>query len=99
MEWGFVDTQLEVMKVFLYKRWISNDRAINEVLWIKKCGLLGEKILEQIFLWFKYRIGQGAYNVVEETALIAWEGRRAEVDVRPPSVTEGFIKNQLLLIM
>ena len=39
-------------------------------------------------------IGQGAYICGEETALIASiEGRRAEVDVRPPfPVTEGLYK-------
>ena len=45
--------------------------------------------------------GAGAYICGEETALIASiEGRRAEVDVRPPfPVTEGLYKNQLSLTM
>ena len=66
--------------------------CINE---LKKAGLLGENILGTGFSFDIYIcIGQGAYNCGEETALIASiEGRRAEVDVRPPfPVTEGLYK-------
>jgi len=66
--------------------------SINE---LKKAGLLGENILGTGFSFDIYIcIGQGAYICGEETALIASiEGRRAEVDVRPPfPVTEGLYK-------
>jgi NADH-quinone oxidoreductase subunit F len=66
--------------------------CINE---LKKAGLLGENILGTGFSFEIYIcIGQGAYICGEETALIASiEGRRAEVDVRPPfPVTEGLYK-------
>lgn len=66
--------------------------SINE---LKKVGLLGENILGTGFSFDIYIcIGQGAYICGEETALIASiEGRRAEVDVRPPfPVTEGLYK-------
>jgi len=66
--------------------------CINE---LKKTGLLGENILGTGFSFDIYIcIGQGAYICGEETALIASiEGRRAEVDVRPPfPVTEGLYK-------
>jgi len=66
--------------------------SINE---LKKAGLLGEKILGTNFSFeLNICIGQGAYICGEETALIASiEGRRAEVDVRPPfPVTEGLYK-------
>jgi NADH-quinone oxidoreductase subunit F len=66
--------------------------CINE---LKKTGLLGEDILGTGFSFDIYIcIGQGAYICGEETALIASiEGRRAEVDVRPPfPVTEGLYK-------
>ena len=66
--------------------------SINE---LKKLGLLGEKILGTDFSFdLGICIGQGAYICGEETALIASiEGRRAEVDVRPPfPVTEGLYK-------
>ena len=62
---------------------------------LKKEGLLGEKILGTDFSFdLGICIGQGAYICGEETALIASiEGRRAEVDVRPPfPVTEGLYK-------
>ena len=62
---------------------------------LKKAGLLGENILGTGFSFDIYIcIGQGAYICGEETALIASiEGRRAEVDVRPPfPVTEGLYK-------
>ena len=53
---------------------------------LKKEGLLGENILGTNFSFdLNICIGQGAYICGEETALIASiEGRRAEVDVRPP---------------
>jgi NADH-quinone oxidoreductase subunit F len=66
--------------------------SINE---LKKAGLLGKNILGTDFSFDIYIcIGQGAYICGEETALIASiEGRRAEVDVRPPfPVTEGLYK-------
>ncbi len=62
---------------------------------LKELGLLGEKILGTDFSFdLNICIGQGAYICGEETALIASiEGRRAEVDVRPPfPVTEGLYK-------
>ena len=66
--------------------------CINE---LKKSDLLGENILGTNFSFdLNICIGQGAYICGEETALIASiEGRRAEVDVRPPfPVTEGLYK-------
>jgi NADH-quinone oxidoreductase subunit F len=62
---------------------------------LKQEGLLGENILGTNFSFdLNICIGQGAYICGEETALIASiEGRRAEVDVRPPfPVTEGLYK-------
>jgi NADH-quinone oxidoreductase subunit F len=62
---------------------------------LKQYGLLGENILGTNFSFdLNICIGQGAYICGEETALIASiEGRRAEVDVRPPfPVTEGLYK-------
>ncbi len=62
---------------------------------LKEAGLLGENILGSGFSFnLNICIGQGAYICGEETALIASiEGRRAEVDVRPPfPVTEGLYK-------
>jgi len=62
---------------------------------LKSAKLLGENILETNFSFnLNICIGQGAYICGEETALIASiEGRRAEVDVRPPfPVTEGLYK-------
>ena len=56
---------------------------------------MGENILGTNFSFdLGICIGQGAYICGEETALIASiEGRRAEVDVRPPfPVTEGLYK-------
>jgi len=60
--------------------------TINE---LKKLNLLGKNILGTDFSYDLYIcIGQGAYICGEETALIASiEGRRAEVDVRPPFPT------------
>lgn len=66
--------------------------AINK---LKKLNLLGKNILGTNFSYDLYIcIGQGAYICGEETALIASiEGRRAEVDVRPPFPTvEGLYK-------
>ena len=66
--------------------------TINE---LKKLNLLGKNILGIDFSYDLYIcIGQGAYICGEETALIASiEGRRAEVDVRPPFPTvEGLYK-------
>ena len=62
---------------------------------LKEAGLLGKNILGTSFSFdLNICIGQGAYICGEETALIASiEGRRAEVDVRPPfPVTEGLYK-------
>ena len=62
---------------------------------LKETGLLGKNILDTDFSFdLNICIGQGAYICGEETALIASiEGRRAEVDVRPPfPVTEGLYK-------
>ncbi len=62
---------------------------------LKEAGLLGKNILGSGFSFdLNICIGQGAYICGEETALIASiEGRRAEVDVRPPfPVTEGLYK-------
>ena len=70
--------------------------AINgSINLLKSKKLLGEKILGTDFSFdLNICIGQGAYICGEETALIASiEGRRAEVDVRPPfPVTEGLYK-------
>jgi len=66
--------------------------AINE---LKKTNLLGKNILGTKFSCdMTICIGQGAYICGEESALIASiEGRRAEVDVRPPfPVVEGLYK-------
>ena len=66
--------------------------TINE---LKKLNLLGKNILGTNFSCdLTICIGQGAYICGEETALIASiEGRRAEVDVRPPFPTvEGLYK-------
>ena len=62
---------------------------------LKSSKLLGKNILGTNFSFdLNICIGQGAYICGEETALIASiEGRRAEVDVRPPfPVTEGLYK-------
>ncbi len=70
----------------------SINASIND---LKKLNLLGENILGTKFSFdLNICIGQGAYICGEETALIASiEGRRAEVDVRPPfPVTEGLYK-------
>ena len=66
--------------------------AINE---LKKSNILGKNILGTNFSCdMTICIGQGAYICGEESALIASiEGRRAEVDVRPPfPVVEGLYK-------
>jgi len=66
--------------------------TINE---LKKLNLLGKNILGSEISHDLYICnGQGAYICGEETALIASiEGRRAEVDVRPPFPTvEGLYK-------
>ena len=62
---------------------------------LRELGLLGENILGSGFDFDMNVVeGQGAYICGEETALIASiEGRRAEVDVRPPfPVVEGLYK-------
>lgn len=67
----------------------------NTIDKLKSNGLLGENILDSNFNFNLYiSIGQGAYICGEETALLASiEGRRAEVDIRPPFPTvEGLFK-------
>jgi len=70
---------------------ITNDTLAK----LRELGLLGENILGTGFDFDMNVVeGQGAYICGEETALIASiEGRRAEVDVRPPfPVVEGLYK-------
>jgi NADH:ubiquinone oxidoreductase, NADH-binding (51 kD) subunit len=72
---------------------ITNDALAK----LRELGLLGDNILGTGFDFDMNVVeGQGAYICGEETALIASiEGRRAEVDVRPPfPVVEGLYKNQ-----
>jgi NADH-quinone oxidoreductase subunit F len=68
------------------------DRAIQA---LRNARLIGKNILDNnVDFEFKIIKGAGAYICGEETALIASiEGRRAEVDVRPPFPTvEGLYK-------
>ena len=68
------------------------NQALNK---LRDLGLLGKSILGTNFDFDMNVVeGQGAYICGEETALIASiEGRRAEVDVRPPFPTvEGLYK-------
>lgn len=70
---------------------ITNDALAK----LRELGLLGNNILGTGFDFDMNVVeGQGAYICGEETALIASiEGRRAEVDVRPPfPVVEGLYK-------
>ena len=70
---------------------ITNDSLAK----LRELGLLGDNILGAGFDFDMNVVeGQGAYICGEETALIASiEGRRAEVDVRPPfPVVEGLYK-------
>ncbi len=70
---------------------ITNDSLLR----LRELGLLGNNILGTGFDFDMNVVeGQGAYICGEETALIASiEGRRAEVDVRPPfPVVEGLYK-------
>ena len=70
---------------------ITNDSLAE----LRELGLLGDNILGTGFEFDMNVVeGQGAYICGEETALIASiEGRRAEVDVRPPfPVVEGLYK-------
>ena len=70
---------------------ITNDTLAK----LRELGLLGNNILGTGFEFDMNVVeGQGAYICGEETALIASiEGRRAEVDVRPPfPVVEGLYK-------
>lgn len=71
-------------------------RIVHEAIKLLRAQhLLGKKILGSDFDFdFKVIKGAGAYICGEETALIASiEGRRAEVDVRPPFPTvEGLYK-------
>lgn len=83
---------------FLYIRgeYPESIEATNKCLEkLRELGLLGKNILDSNFEFDMSVIeGQGAYICGEETALIASiEGRRAEVDVRPPFPTvEGLFK-------
>ena len=83
---------------FLYIRgeYPESIRATNKALGkLRELSLLGEDILGSGFEFDMSVVeGQGAYICGEETALIASiEGRRAEVDVRPPFPTvEGLYK-------
>jgi len=73
------------------------DTAISN---LKNKKLVGDNILGSGFSFnFKIIKGAGAYICGEETALIASiEGRRAEVDVRPPFPTvEGLYKKPTIL--
>lgn len=73
------------------------DDAIKQ---LQKQKLIGENILESGCAFnFKVIKGAGAYICGEETALIASiEGRRAEVDVRPPFPTvEGLYKKPTIV--
>lgn len=73
------------------------DRTIKALADAK---LIGQNILDSGFDFeFKMIKGAGAYICGEETALIASiEGRRAEVDVRPPFPTvEGLYKKPTIL--
>jgi len=67
----------------------------NQIDLLVQANLLGNNILDSgIDFDLQVVVGQGAYICGEETALIASiEGRRAEVDVRPPFPTvEGLYK-------
>ena len=83
---------------FLYIRgeYPESIKATDDALVkLRELGLLGEDILGSSFDFDMSVVeGQGAYICGEETALIASiEGRRAEVDVRPPFPTvEGLFK-------
>jgi len=83
---------------FIYIRgeYPESIRVIQQLIdSLTKENLLGENILGSQFSFnIEVVIGQGAYICGEETALIASiEGRRAEVDVRPPFPTvEGLYK-------
>ena len=83
---------------FLYIRgeYPESIQANNDALTkLRELGLLGKDILGSGFDFDMSVVeGQGAYICGEETALIASiEGRRAEVDVRPPFPTvEGLYK-------
>ncbi|MCS5591240.1 MAG: formate dehydrogenase [Gammaproteobacteria bacterium] len=83
---------------FLYIRgeYPESIKATDDALAkLRKLGLLGDNILGTGFDFDMGVVeGQGAYICGEETALIASiEGRRAEVDVRPPFPTvEGLYK-------
>lgn len=85
-------------KGFIYVRgeYPESVSIISEMIAeLKKNNLLGENILGSDFSFeLELVVGQGAYICGEETALIASiEGRRAEVDVRPPFPTvEGLYK-------
>ncbi len=83
---------------FLYIRgeYPESIKATDDALAkLRELGLLGDNILGTGFNFDMSVVeGQGAYICGEETALIASiEGRRAEVDVRPPFPTvEGLYK-------
>jgi len=67
---------------------------------LRELGFLGKNILDSDFEFDMSVVeGQGAYICGEETALISSiEGRRAEVDVRPPFPTvEGLFKKPTVI--
>ncbi len=82
--------------VYIRGEYPESIKANNDALAkLRELGLLGENILDSGFDFDMSVVeGQGAYICGEETALIASiEGRRAEVDVRPPFPTvEGLYK-------
>jgi NADH-quinone oxidoreductase subunit F len=82
--------------VYIRGEYPESIEATNNALHkLRQLGYLGENILGSSFTFdMKVVEGQGAYICGEETALIASiEGRRAEVDVRPPFPTvEGLYK-------
>ncbi len=75
-------------------------RIKETLIQLQEAGLLGKNILDSGFNFNVITIeGAGAYICGEETALIASiEGRRPEVDVRPPFPTvEGLYKQPTIL--
>ena len=82
--------------IYIRGEYPESVKTINQTIKeLSDNGLLGESILGSDFGFeLHVVVGQGAYICGEETALIASiEGRRAEVDVRPPFPTvEGLHK-------
>ena len=72
----------------------------NSLTKLRQLGLIGDNILGSDFTFdMNIVAGQGAYICGEETALIASiEGRRPEVDIRPPFPTvEGLYKKPTIV--